>query len=323
MLSAKESQQPGDIPHHSPCMLQETLTWLHPQPGHIIVDMTVGLGGHGKEIVKQIGSQGLYIGFEWDPETYILAQKTFGHTSNVLLYNRNFLELPVVLQELGIESVNGVLLDAGVNLYQLTAPERSMAQNSEYGLDMRMNRATGEPAEKLIARASEEELQRILRATLTAHEARRIARAIVQARRQAPIRSTRQLSEIILSAFPPPARYTGRMPAPALLAFRIAVNRELDNLAEGIRLAVSALRPGGRIVCLTFHSAEFRVCRATMRQLAYPCQCPPRLPCRCGKKPVLKILTPKPLTPTEESLRQSGPQCRSARLNAAERIAID
>jgi 16S rRNA (cytosine1402-N4)-methyltransferase len=301
-------------------MLRETLQWLEPQPGQTIADLTTGLGGHGRAIIERIGPQGRYLGLEIDPETYALAQQALAGLPQVILVNESFVQLPEVMAAAGIERLDGVLLDAGVNLMQLTSPERSMTQDSEVGLDMRMNRSTGTPAEVLVNEATEAELRGVLRATLAEREARSIARAVVRARSREPIRTTRRLSEVILSTLSPQARRTGRQPAPALLAFRIAVNGELENLEQGIEAAVAALRVGGRFVGISFHSAEFRVFRGTMRRLANPCTCPPRLPCVCGAQPRLKILTPKPPGPDEASLRESGNQCRSARLHVGEAL---
>lgn len=297
------------------------MEWLSPQPGQTVVDLTVGLAGHAREILSRIGPTGRYIGVEWDPETFEMARQALADVPNATLFNVNFTELPQVLAEAGVEHVDGILLDAGVNLYQLTAPDRSLSQNSEEGLDMRMVRSAGVPASELVAQSSEDELRQILRLTLDEREVRQIARAIIRRREREPIITTRQLSQAILSTQSPEARRKGRQPAPALLAFRIAVNAELENLAQGMRLSVEALKPGsGRLVVLTFHSAEFRVCRQTMRTLADPCECPRRLPCVCHRKPVIRILTPKPLGPDEESLRLSGPQCRSCRLHAAQKL---
>lgn len=297
------------------------MEWLAPQTGQTLVDMTTGLGGHAKEILKHIGSNGRYIGIEWDPETFQMAHTALADTSNVTLFNESFTRLPEILADAGVEYADGILLDAGVNLYQLTAPDRSLSQDSEEGLDMRMVRTEGRTAGELVNEETEEGLRDVLRLTLQEHEARKIARAIVRARQRAPITTTHQLSQVILATQTPEARRKGRQPAPALLAFRIAVNAELENLAQGIKLATQVLRPQtGRLVILTFHSAEFRVCRQTMRHLANPCQCPKRLPCVCNAQPSLRILTPKPLGPDEESLRRSGPQCRSCRLHAAQAV---
>lgn len=316
------SRDLGSGRQHQPCMLFETLEWLAPQPGQTIVDLTVGLGGHGRAILEKIGPRGRYLGIEWDPDTFVQAREALGGHGNATLFNVNFLQLPQVLAEAGVSQVDAILLDAGVNLYQLTSPDRSLSQESEAGLDMRMVRAEGVPAATLVNEAPEEELRSILRLTLQEREARRIARAIVRRREREAIQTTRQLSDAILSTQSPEARRKGRQPAPALLAFRIAVNAELENLAQGIRLSAAALRPGsGRLVVLTFHSAEFRVCRETMRALAHPCTCPPRLPCVCGRQATVRILTPKPPGPDEASLQRSGPQCRSCRLHALEALA--
>lgn len=302
-------------------MLEEVLHWLDLRPGQTVVDLTVGLAGHGQEIIRRIGPQGMYIGLEWDPETLALARQVLQKAPNAHLFSENMVNLPAVMAALGLQHVDGVLLDAGPNLWQLTAPHRSLAHDSEAGLDMRMSPATQTvTAAQVVAEATEGELRRILRVTLTESEARRIAKAIVRAREREPIRTTRRLAEIILAATHPAARYTGRMPMPALLAFRIHVNAEIDNLREGIRAAASVLRPGeGRLVVLTFHSAEFRACRQVMKELARGCICPPRMvQCACGRKPSLRLLTPRPLAPDADSLRRSGPQCRSCRLHAAQ-----
>lgn len=302
-------------------MLNETLQWLNPLPGHRVVDMTLGLAGHGKEILKRLGPDGTYVGMEWDAETLALARENLADWPNAILINEDFAKLPEALARAGIDRVDGALLDAGVNLYQLTDPERSLAQDSELGMDMRMRRDRGVPASVLVNESSEEGLREILRATLEEREVRRFARAIVRAREREPLRTTRELTHVILGTLSPEVRRKGRQPAPALLAFRIAVNAELENLAQGIRLAAAALEPGtGRLVVLTFHSAEFRVARGTMRKLAGECDCPPRLPCVCGAKAAIKILTRKPPGPDDESLRLSGPQCRSCRLHAAEAV---
>jgi 16S rRNA (cytosine1402-N4)-methyltransferase len=308
------------MPHHSPCMLRETLEWLDPQPGQIIADLTVGLGGHGREIIQRIGPEGIYLGLEWDPETFALAQQELGYHTNVHLYNENFLRLPEVMADAGIRQLDGAMLDAGVNMVQLSSLERSMAQDSELGLDMRHNRSAGEPAEVLINEASEERLREVFRITLQEREARSIARAIVRARSREAIRTTRRLSEVILSTLSPQARRSGRQPAPALLAVRCAINDEIPNLEAAIGLVVDALRPGGKFVGLSFHSAEFRVFRQVFRRLAHPCECDPRMPCSCGLKPRVKVLAAKPPGPDEASLKLSGPSCRSARLHALQAL---
>lgn len=303
-------------------MVEETLQWLSLRPGQNVVDLTTGLGGHGRRLAEAVGPAGRYIGIEWDPETFALAQEVFKDLPQAILFNENFTQLPAILAEVGIDRVDGALLDAGVNWLQLTAEHRSLTQDSEAGLDMRLrcepNRAT---VAEVVAEASEAELREILRVTLAEGESRRIARAIVRARQQAAIETTRRLSEVILSTQSPQARRSGRQPAPALLAFRIYVNEELENLEKGIRVAARALRPQtGRLVALTFHSVEHRTVRMLYRELAGACQCPPRLPCVCGQVASLKILTPKPLSPESASLERSGPQCRSCRLHAAQAL---
>mgnify|MGYP005835596241 CR=1 FL=1 len=328
MSAASEGSSPlpetgPTAPYHPPCMLEEVLHWLDLQPGQAVADLTVGLAGHGREIIRRIGPDGTYVGLEWDAESLALARQALRDAPNAHLFSENMVDLPTVLAGQGLEHIDAALLDAGPNLWQLTAPHRSLTQDSDAGLDMRMSPATqAVTAETIVAEATEAELREILRVTLAEGEARRIARAVVRARAREPIRTTRRLAEVILAATPPPARYTGRMPMPALLAFRIRVNAEIDNLREGILAAVSVLRPGsGRLVVLTFHSAEFRVCRQVMKELARGCVCPPRMVrCECGRKPRLRLLTPRPLAPDAASLERSGPQCRSCRLHAAQAV---
>lgn len=302
-------------------MLLETLEWLDPQPGQTICDLTTGLAGHAREIIARIGPDGRYVGIEWDPDTFTMAREALADAPNATLFNVNFTQLPHVLAEAGVEHVDAMLIDSGVNLLQLTSPLRTLTQDSDVGLDMRMVTSEGVPASELVSQSSEEELREILRLTLDEREVRQIARAIVRRREREPIVTTRQLSQVILSTQSPEQRRKGRQPAPALLAFRIAVNAELENLSQAVMLSAQALKPGtGRLVVLTFHSSEFRTVRTAMRALANPCTCPPRLPCVCHRQPSLKILLHKPLGPDEASLRLSGPQCRSCRLHAAKAI---
>ena len=305
--------------HHSPCMLEESLQWMALRSGQTVVDMTVGLAGHALEITKIIGPSGTLVGFEWDAETLALARKRLAETPNAHLVNRDYVELPEELAERGIEYADAVLLDAGVNWMQLTSPHRGMSQHGTEGLDMRMSAALPLTAGDVVNHYDEESLREVLRVTQTEREARRIARAIVNVRRAEEIAATGQLADIIRRAVGPQRHGSLRQPGSALLAFRIHVNDELGHLVEGIERAVEVLRPQtGRLVVLTFHSAEFRACKKTMRRLAKGCTCPPRLPCVCGQKPRIQVLTPRPPGPDEASLARSGPTCRSCRLHAAQ-----
>jgi 16S rRNA (cytosine1402-N4)-methyltransferase len=303
-------------------MLAETLQWLGLEAGGVVADLTMGLGGHGREIIRQVGPTGTYLGIEWDADTFARAHQALAEEPAAHLFNENFVQLPALMAQAGVPALDGALLDAGVNLWQLTDPERSLSHDSEVGLDMRMQRSPDRPpATVIVNEADEALLTEILKLTLADREAARIARAIVRARAREPITTTRRLGEVILSTLTPQARRTGRQPYPALLAFRIYVNDELDNLAQGIEVAARALQPGsGRLVVLTFHSAEFRCAKDTMRRLAGICDCPPRLPCLGNHEKILRLLTPKPPGPDEASLQQSGRQCRSCRLHAAQAV---
>jgi len=238
----------------------------------------------------------------------------------VIIRNANYRNLPEVLSGLGHTLVDGVLLDLGMSWFHLKDPERGFSFTLDGPLDMRMDKSRSLTAADLVNTLPHEELVRIIREYGEDHRARAIAKAIEKARVRGPITSTAQLARIVSSAYPP---YPPRRIHPATLTFqalRIAVNDELGSLREGLANILPMLRPGGRIAVITFHSLEDRIVKQAFVKEAKGCVCPPRMPvCACGRKPLLRILTPRPVVPGEEELRQN-PASRSAKLRAAERL---
>ena len=310
---------------HHPVLLDECLTWLAPQPGQLVVDGTVGGGGHAAAILARIGPEGRLIGLDRDPEALrAAAERLASFGDRARLEHASFRQLPDVLAALGIEAVDGILLDLGVSSHQLDEPQRGFrfaeATADDTPLDMRMDPGSGDPASTLLMRATEEELGAWFRDYADLRGARRLARAIVAARRQAPLEKTADLLAVIRAA----GIGRGRRHNPATLVFqalRIAVNDELGALADGLEGAIESLRPGGRLVVIAYHSAEDRIVKNCFRDAARGCTCPPRTPvCICGGRVRLRVLTRRPVQSGDAEIREN-PRARSARLRAAERVA--
>jgi 16S rRNA (cytosine1402-N4)-methyltransferase len=299
---------------------------LEPKPGDLVIDGTVGGGGHAAALLERIGPTGRLVGLDVDDEALLEAGRRLGSPgdSRVTLVRASFRELGRVLSDLGIARIDRLLLDLGVSSRHLDAPERgfrfSEGSAEMTPLDMRMDRRKGVTAADLLRTASASELERIFREYGELGGAARLARALVAARRIAPIRSAADLRAVV--------RQTrvggGRRHHPATLVFqalRIAVNDELCALREGLAAGIEALRDGGRLAVIAYHSLEDRTVKQRLREDARGCVCPPRIPvCVCGRTPRLHILTRRPVTPREEEIRLN-PRSRSARLRAASRLA--
>ncbi|MCS7172277.1 MAG: 16S rRNA (cytosine(1402)-N(4))-methyltransferase RsmH [Armatimonadetes bacterium] len=286
---------------HIPVLLREVLTWLDPRPGGLYVDATVGTGGHAEAILERILPGGRLVGLDRDPEALAVARKRlerFG--AAVRLVQANFADLQRVLRSLGIEGVGGVLLDLGVSGLQLAAPHRGFSFRLPGPLDMRMDPTAPVTAADLVNRLPERELAELLRRYGEEPFAFRIAREIVRRR---PLSTTQELREAVLRAVPRSA-WPRRVDVATrtFQALRIAVNRELEALEQVLPQAVEVLRPGGRLVVISFHSLEDRIVKRALRNTAH-----------------LRVLTPKPVRPSPEEVRRN-PHARSARLRAAERI---
>ncbi len=306
---------------HIPVLLRETIDLLSPRPGGVYVDGTLGAGGHAAEILKRSAPDGILIGLDRDPEAIVRCKASLAeYGDRVIIRHANYRDLPAVLAETGHETVDGVLLDLGVSWFHLKTPERGFSFMLDGPLDMRMDTSGPRSAADLVNSLSRDELAKIIREYGEERRAGAIARAIEKARARRPITSTAQLAEIVTSVFPP---YPPRRLHPATLTFqalRIAVNDELGALREGISRTIPLLRPGGRIVVITFHSLEDRVVKQAFVAAAKSCVCPPKLPvCSCGTKPALTVLTHRPMTAGPDEVAQN-PAARSAKLRGAEKL---
>jgi 16S rRNA (cytosine1402-N4)-methyltransferase len=308
---------------HKPVLLWEVLKFLRPAPGMVMVDCTLGGGGHSKAILERIVPGGKLLAFDQDLEAIAAAKEVlspFGE-DNFQIFHRNFRELADALGNTAYEKVDGILLDLGVSSYQLDQGERGFSYQHDAPLDMRMDRTRGQDAAELVNNASAEELTRIIQDYGEEKWAKRIALFITEERRRAPIETTGQLVEIIKKAIPSNARREGPHPAKRTFqALRIAVNHELEILTPTLRDAIELLKPGGRIAVITFHSLEDRLVKDAFREAAQGCTCPKDFPvCICHKKPRIKLLSGKPVLPSPEELADN-PRARSAKLRIAERV---
>ena len=324
---------------HVPVLLQEAVDGLSVQPGAVVVDATIGGGGHTREILKRVLPKGLVIAFDADKSalekfreaarsdeflTKALAEKS------LILVHKNYSFLGGVLEDEGIKAVDAILADLGFSSDQIENGERGFSFQKSGPLDMRLDqeteltadRSTQLTAETIVNTFSLEEIEKILREYGDESESRRIARAIIVARGDKPFATTGELASLIEDAYPKGKRYRMKIhPATKTFqALRIAVNREFEHLEQFLPEAVKHLRLGGRLAVITFHSGEDRIVSQFFKSQARGCVCPPGFPvCRCGQKPILKILTKKPIIPSDQEV-QDNPRSRSAKLRIAQRI---
>lgn len=309
---------------HVSVLLHESIEGLKIKPQGTYVDCTLGGAGHSSEILRRLGPEGRLIGIDQDPAAIKnAAVRLHSFAGQFHAVQRNFYQLKHVLEELGIEKVDGVLFDLGVSSYQLDTPDRGFSYMHDAELDMRMSPDITASAKDFVNKLSEQELNDIIWKFGEEKWAKRIAAFIVAERAKQPITTTGKLVEIIKAAVPAAARRDGPHPAKRTFqALRIAVNRELDILNQTIKDAVEALKPGGRVSVITFHSLEDRIIKDTFKELAKPCTCPPAFPvCACGKIAQVKIITNKPIEPSKEEV-ETNPRARSAKLRVAEKLNV-
>lgn len=306
---------------HKPVMFKETMEMLAVKPAGVYVDCTVGGGGHAAGVLKLLGPDGLLVGVDCDPEALAAARVRLGNDARLRLVRANFGQIAKVLTESGINGIDGVLYDLGVSSYQFDNPARGFTYWDDVALDMRMDPEGAVTAADLVNTLSHRELERIIGEYGEEKWAGRIADFIVMERARQLITTTGQLVEVIKKAIPSAARRMGPHPARRTFqALRIAVNGELDALRESLRQVLAFLRPGGRLVVISYHSLEDRIVKDFIQAAASKCVCPPGLPvCACGKKQELIPITKKPRTPTGEELGRN-PRSRSARMRVAERV---
>ena len=304
-------------------MLSECLEGLNIRPDGTYLDCTLGGGGHSSEICKRL-STGRLFGIDRDAEAIAAATKRLDAVGggNFRAIRGNFHDARQLLADYGVSALDGVLMDLGVSSHQLDERERGFSYHGDAPLDMRMDTSQTLSARDIVNTRSEDDITRILTDFGEEKWARQIARVICDRRTQQPIETTAQLVSIIDAAIPRKFRpKDGSHPARRTFqALRIAVNDELTPLDAAIRDLTDMLRPGGRICIITFHSLEDRIVKNCFRSLANPCTCPPELPvCVCGKKPVVRLITRKPITASEAELEHN-PRARSASLRIAEKI---
>ena len=310
--------------HHVPVLAREVIEQLLWRRDGIYVDATVGGGGHARLLLERAGREARLIAFDQDPNALEAARKALeDRAAQVVFIHSNFVHLQRVLTERKLVPVDGILFDLGVSSPQLDVGERGFSYRHDAPLDMRMDPTSGVTAADLIASLSEQELARILSEYGEERWAKRIAEFIVEERRHSPITTTGHLVDVIKAAVPAGARKEGPHPARRTFqALRIAANRELEVLEKALTDAVKVLRPGGRIAVISFHSLEDRIVKKTFGRLAVGCDCPPDLPvCICGKQAELKILTRRPIVPTEREIA-ANPRARSAKLRVAEKVLL-
>ena len=292
---------------HEPVLLGEVLEYLKPEPGEVIVDATVGGGGHSQKILERVHPGGRLIGIDLDEANLERTRMALSHFPGAfILVQGNFANLPILLKGLGVEGIDGILFDLGLSSFQLDDADQGFSFLREGPLDMRLDRRQSLRAFDVVNRFSVSELDRLLDEFGEERWHRRIAQRIAEARKRAPITTTTQLAELVTRAIPLSNRLRQRIhPATRTFqAIRIAVNQELDNLSKGLEAALQFLNPGARIVVLSFHSLEDRIVKNTFRTHAHSRE--------------LLLVTKKPILPSLEERRRN-PRSRSAKLRAAER----
>jgi 16S rRNA (cytosine1402-N4)-methyltransferase len=306
---------------HIPVMKDEVVALLRPRSGARFLDGTLGGGGHAVAFLDALLPDGQLVGLDQDASTLALAtQRLASFADQCLTFHANFSNAAALLQRIGWDGVDGLLLDLGFSSLQVEDGTRGFSFLRSGPLDMRMDQQLDFQAADLVNEASEEELRRIFRELGEEPAAGRIARAIIRARSITPLRTTSDLVEVVERVIPR-SRRTHLHPATRVFqALRIAVNKELEHLSLFLQDGYRLLRPGGRMVILSYHSLEDRLVKETFRRWASTCLCPPQLQvCACHWSPQVRLLTPKPLSPTSEEVSMN-PRSRSAHLRAVERL---
>lgn len=302
--------------YHRPVLLDETLQALHIVPNGIYVDGTAGGGGHSYAIASKLDG-GRLISLDQDPDAIAEASRRLKALPATVVH-RNFRYMGDVLQEQGVDKVDGVLLDIGVSSHQLDVPERGFSYHADAPLDMRMSQ-TGVTAADLLRELSEQELADIFFRFGEEKFSRSIARAIVNTRQTQPLVTTAQLAELIKGAVPAAVRREGHPARKVFQALRMAVNAELDCLSDALDVAFDSLKVGGRLAVITFHSLEDRMVKQRFASFCKGCECPPDFPvCVCGKTPAGQLVFKKPIEASAEELAEN-PRSRSAKLRCIEK----
>ncbi|MEQ2510561.1 MAG: 16S rRNA (cytosine(1402)-N(4))-methyltransferase RsmH [Oscillospiraceae bacterium] len=307
---------------HKSVLLQECIDALNIRPDGIYLDGTLGGAGHSSQIARRLTEGGRLIGVDRDRTALAAAKERLApYADRVTLVHSNFAEIDAILDSLGIPAVDGMLFDLGVSSPQLDDASRGFSYMADAPLDMRMDKDDALTAGAVVNTWPQGELRRILYDYGEERYAPQIAAAICRAREKAPIETTLELVDIIRSAMPAQALREKQHPAKrSFQAIRIAVNDELGAVSRMMQAAVGRLNPGGRLAVITFHSLEDRIVKSEMQQAARGCTCPPEFPvCVCGKKPLVKLVTRKPIVSGPAELEEN-PRARSAKLRVAEKL---
>ena len=306
---------------HKSVLLDECIGNLNIKPDGVYVDGTLGGAGHSLEIARRLTEGGLLVGIDQDQAAIETARERLAeYGDRCRIATSNYVHMDEVLRDLSIGGADGILLDLGVSSYQLDTPERGFSYMEDAPLDMRMDQRQDKTARDIVNEYTEQELYHLIRDFGEDRFAKNIARHIVKARQDKPVETTGQLAELIKAAIPARVRAQGGHPAKRTFqAIRIELNQELAVLKEALDKMADLLNPGGRLCIITFHSLEDRIVKTKFRELENPCTCPPDFPvCVCGKKSLGRVVTRKPILPTEAEMEEN-PRSKSAKLRVFER----
>ncbi len=303
---------------HNPVLLKESADLLITNTDGVYFDGTIGFGGHAQHFLSLLSAKALYLGTDSDITAFEFCKEKFAGDNRVKLFNFNFSRVDTVAKISSTPKVDGVFADLGVSSYQFDDPKAGFTYRTESVLDLRLDKSNPLTAEEVVNTLGEEELVRILREYGEERNAKLIARRIVEKRKSIRITTTKELAAIVEDLTPVP--YRVKSLSRVFQALRIYVNDELQVLKEFLQRGLNALKPGGRIAVISYHSLEDRIVKEFLRQEERPCTCPSYFPiCTCGKKSTVKIVTRKPVTPSEEEL-QANRRSRSAKLRVAEKL---
>lgn len=308
---------------HRPVLLEETIESLKIRPDGIYVDGTLGGAGHASQVCKRLSEKGRFVGIDQDDCALQAAGerlKEFGKNVRIDCVKSNYCQMKSVLENLGIDKVDGILLDIGVSSYQLDNAERGFTYREDAPLDMRMDQSSSFSAKDVVNQYDEMQLYRVIRDYGEEKFAKNIAKHIVAARQEKGIETTGELIEIIKASIPAKVRATGGHPAKRTFqAIRIEVNRELEVLQDSIDEMIDLLNDGGRLCIITFHSLEDRIVKNKFRENEDPCICPKNFPvCVCGRKSKGKVITRKPIVPSEQEVEENK-RSKSSKLRVFEK----
>lgn len=306
---------------HVSVLLEETIVGLHIKENGTYVDGTLGGAGHAYQVCRHLGEQGRFVGIDQDEAAITVGQERLAEFGEkVSIVRSNYSSIRQVLEELGISKVDGIVLDLGVSSYQLDTVDRGFTYKEDAPLDMRMDNRQTMTARDIVNGYSEMELYRVIRDYGEDKFAKNIAKHIVRMRQEKEITTTYELNEAIRAAIPMKLRKnTGHPSKKTFQAIRIELNHELEVLNQTLQDMIELLNPGGRICIITFHSLEDRIVKNIFRKNENPCTCPPNFPvCMCGKKPKGKVVTRKPILPSEREMQENR-RSKSAKLRIFER----